>query len=149
PRLSRGPRAAGDATPLGGHPRLSGARPSDVRRTRVERNDAAGARRARRSSEGGRRFMRVPLEIRLRDLPPSEVRTTESLIRELAERLETTASDIVRCHVTVERAQRFQTSGSPYRAWMRVTLPPGHELVSRHEPADGLATDTPQDVVRQ
>lgn len=49
--------------------------------------------------------------------------------------------------MAVERPQRHQQSGSPYRVRVDLTVPPGHELVAVSEPAEGDLHDTLDTVV--
>jgi hypothetical protein len=78
--------------------------------------------------------MNGPLEITYRDIP--KVPDVDELIRRRVEKLEE-VHHIVSCRVVLERPQRHQTSGSPYRVRLSITVPPGHELVVRREPGEG------------
>jgi cold shock CspA family protein/ribosome-associated translation inhibitor RaiA len=88
--------------------------------------------------------MQVPLEISFKGI----VNTTEieSIIRSKAAKLEHVCSYITRCRVAVEKRQEHQRVGNPYRVRIDMTIPPGHELVVRHEPTEGDMHD-PLEVV--
>jgi len=78
--------------------------------------------------------MNGPLEITFRDIPKQP--EIEALIRRKLEKLEE-VHRITSCRVALERPQRHQTSGSPYRVRLSLTVPSGHELVVRREPGEG------------
>jgi cold shock CspA family protein/ribosome-associated translation inhibitor RaiA len=71
--------------------------------------------------------MMIPLEITYRNVEKtSEI---DQLIRDKAAKLSEIHSSIISCRVIVEKLQRHQTTGLPYRVRIDIKLPPGHELV--------------------
>ncbi len=90
--------------------------------------------------------MEKPLQIAYRDIEKTEA--LESLIREKIAKLEKLHDRITSCHVAVERPQRHQDSGSPYRVRIDVRVPPGHELIARHEPGQGEMHDSLELIIR-
>ena len=78
--------------------------------------------------------MQVPLEITYRDVEKTD--EIDRLVREKAEKLDQLFENLISCRVAIERPQKTQRSGSPYRVRIDLTAPPGHELVVRREPLD-------------
>jgi ribosome-associated translation inhibitor RaiA len=77
-------------------------------------------------------MMQIPLEITYRHVPKrAEV---EARIRQKAAKLERFCDHIIGCRVALERPQRHQRSGNPYRVRIDVTVPPGHEIVVSYDP---------------
>jgi ribosomal subunit interface protein len=79
--------------------------------------------------------MQVPLEISYRDVHKTE--SIEALIREKAAKLERIDDHINSCRIAVERPQKFQSHGNPYRVRITLRVPPGHELAVHREPSKG------------
>ena len=79
--------------------------------------------------------MRVPLEIACKGVAHTD--EIDALIREEAGKLQRVCNYLMSCRVAVERRQRHQGIGNPYRVRINVTVPPGHELVVRREPSKG------------
>jgi cold shock CspA family protein len=79
--------------------------------------------------------MRVPLEIACKGIAHTD--EIDALIREEAGKLQRVCNYLMSCRVAVERRQRHQGIGNPYRVRINVTVPPGHELVVRREPSKG------------
>ena len=75
--------------------------------------------------------MRVAPEITFRGLEKSS--RMEARILDKAAKLDEIHNGIISCRVAVERLQEHQRSGSPYRVRVVVRIPPGKELVGRHE----------------
>jgi len=88
--------------------------------------------------------MKVPLEIAFKGIEHAD--EVETLIREEADKLERVCQYISSCRVAVERRQRHQEVGNPYRVRIDMTVPPGHELVVKREPSKGDMHD-PLDIV--
>jgi cold shock CspA family protein/ribosome-associated translation inhibitor RaiA len=76
--------------------------------------------------------MQVPLELSFRDVP--KTKETEKLITEKVDKLEQVCDNLISCRVVVEKPQKHQRSGNPYRVRIDVTVPPGHEMVVTKEP---------------
>jgi len=79
--------------------------------------------------------MEVPLELAFKDVQRTEA--IDEFIQEKLERLERVCDYIVSCRLTVEKPQRHQQTGSPYRARLVVRVPPGHEIVAKRESSAG------------
>jgi cold shock CspA family protein len=89
--------------------------------------------------------MQIPLEIAYRGIEKSD--EIEALIREKTEKLEKICGYISSCRIAVEKPQKHQKSGNPYRVRIDVTVPPGHEIVARREPSHGnVHTDLPAEI---
>ncbi len=75
--------------------------------------------------------MQKPLEISFRGIE----HTTEldDLIRAEAEKLEKVCDYIIGCRVAVEKIQQSQRKGNPFRVRVDVTVPHGHEIVSKNK----------------
>lgn len=70
--------------------------------------------------------MKLPFHIQFHDLAPSVA--LEIKAREFAAKLDTLASDIMACRVTVDLLQKHKTQGRPVGVRIDLSLP-GHELV--------------------
>lgn len=79
--------------------------------------------------------MQVPIEITFRDVEKTS--DFEQLIRHRAEKLDKICDYLISCRVVVEKVQRNQRSGIPYRVRIDVTIPPGHEVVVSRDPSKG------------
>lgn len=90
--------------------------------------------------------MEKPLQIAFRDMEKSEA--LDALIREKVDKLEKVHDKITSCQVIVEKPQEHQSSGSPYRVLVDVRVPPGHELVAKHEPGQGEMHDSLESIIR-
>lgn len=91
--------------------------------------------------------MQVPLEIAFKDI--ANTTEIEDLIRSQAAKLEHICNYITSCRVIVEKRQKHQRVGNPYRVRVDLTVPPGHELVVRREPSQGDMHDPLEVVVRR
>ena len=91
--------------------------------------------------------MRVPLELSCVNIERTD--SLEALVRKGADKLERVCAYIVSCRVSVERPQRHQRTGSPYRVRVNVRVPPGHDLVSKREAGEGGMHEELGTVVRQ
>lgn len=90
--------------------------------------------------------MNVPAQISFRDI--SKTPALEELIHDQIEALERVCDHISSCRVAVEKPQEHQASGSAYRVRVDLTVPPGHEVVSRREPGDGEMHEQIETVIR-
>lgn len=89
--------------------------------------------------------MQVPLEISYRDVEKTE--ELEELIRQKAAKLDRICDHISSCRVMVEKLQKHQSSGQPYRVRLDIRVPPGHELaVSRDASKGNLHLDLPAEI---
>lgn len=79
--------------------------------------------------------MQIPLELQFKNLPKTP--ELEDYIHTRADKLDHYCDHISSCRIIVDKPQNHLESGSPYRVRIDVTVPPGHELVSRREPGDG------------
>lgn len=70
--------------------------------------------------------MKLPFHIQFRGMDASEA--LEVNAREHAHKLESFASDIMACRVSIELEQKHQNQGRPFGVCIDLTLP-GHELV--------------------
>ena len=77
--------------------------------------------------------MQTPLQIPMRDLPPSEA--IEGHVRQHAEKLDKLYARLTGCHVTIETPHRHKTHGNHYRVRIELAVP-GGELVVGHDRAD-------------
>jgi len=90
--------------------------------------------------------MKVPLEIAFKGIRNTD--ELDALIREEAAKLERVCGYISSCRVIVEMRQKHQTTGSPYRVRIDMTVPPGHELVMKQESGQGDMHDPVEIVIK-
>lgn len=88
--------------------------------------------------------MQKPPEIAFRGV--SKTDEIDRLIRSKIGKLEELHPNLISCDVVVERPQKHQQTGSPYRVRIALGVPPGHEVVVRHDPVDS-EMHTPLDTV--
>lgn len=79
--------------------------------------------------------MQLPLQVTLRDLPPSEA--VEGYIRERASKLDLFCDGIISCRVVVEAPPRHHRKGRWYSVSIHVAVPGGEVVVNR-QPAEDL-----------
>ncbi|MFW6066836.1 MAG: HPF/RaiA family ribosome-associated protein [Myxococcota bacterium] len=79
--------------------------------------------------------MQVPLEIVYRDFDSSE--PLDRLVREQTAKLEELCDHITSGRIALERPHAHPKSGSYWRVRIDLHVPPGHEVVVRHEGGDG------------
>lgn len=91
--------------------------------------------------------MRVPLELTFGSIARTD--DLEALVRREADKLERVCAHMISCRVRIERPQKHQRTGSPYRVRVNVRVPPGHELVARREAGEGGMHEELATVVRQ
>ncbi|MFP4164468.1 MAG: cold shock domain-containing protein [Chitinispirillaceae bacterium] len=77
--------------------------------------------------------MQVPLEITYRNVEKTE--EVDALIRNKAAKLDEICDYLISCRVVIEKIQRHQSSGQPYRVRLDIKLPPGHEIVVNRDPS--------------
>ncbi len=90
--------------------------------------------------------MKVPLELSYRDVKRTD--STDTLIQEQVAKLERVCNYITSCHVVIEQPQKHMSSGNPFRVRIDLTVPPGHELVSKREAGQGDMHDNITAVIR-
>jgi cold shock CspA family protein len=91
--------------------------------------------------------MKTPLEITYRDVEKVEV--LDAHIREKADKLESLHSNVISCHVAVERPHRSRLTGNPYRVRVAIRVPPEHEIVVVRNPGELTADDTATGAVNE
>lgn len=79
--------------------------------------------------------MQIPLQLQFKNLQSTP--DIEDYINLRTDKLDNFCDHISSCRIIIDKPQEHQESGSPYRVRIDVTVPPGHELVSRREPGDG------------
>ena len=79
--------------------------------------------------------MQVPLEITFRDVEKTD--EIESLIRSKAAKLDRICDHINSCRIIIEKLQKHQRSGQPYRVRLDIKVPPGHEIVVSRDAGKG------------
>ncbi|MBD3263815.1 MAG: HPF/RaiA family ribosome-associated protein [Candidatus Omnitrophica bacterium] len=83
--------------------------------------------------------MQVPLRLTFRGMEGSPNLREE--IESHVSKLERFCDHIISCSVVIEKDQKYQERGSPYRVRITMNIPPGHEIVVRKEPAQGNLHD--------
>jgi cold shock CspA family protein len=78
--------------------------------------------------------MQVPLEVHYRDVHKTD--QIDALVRDMADKIDRQFDNVISCRVAIERPQKAQKAGNPYRVRIEVTVPPRHDLVVRREPTD-------------
>ncbi|MBI5612360.1 MAG: HPF/RaiA family ribosome-associated protein [Gammaproteobacteria bacterium] len=78
--------------------------------------------------------MQIPLQITLRDMPPSEA--VETRIREKAQKLDSFYDRIMSCRVVVESTQRHQHQGKLHSVHIDLSVPGAELVVNRVEHED-------------
>jgi cold shock CspA family protein/ribosome-associated translation inhibitor RaiA len=79
--------------------------------------------------------MEVPLEISYRGVDKSEF--IDEIVRKQVDKLEKMCTYMVSCRVVIEKRQKFQKVGNPFRVRIAVRVPPGHELVASRDSTEG------------
>ncbi len=92
-------------------------------------------------------MMQIPPEITYRHVPKRT--DLEVRIRQKVAKLERFCDHIIGCRVALERPQRHQRSGNPYRVRIDVTVPPGHEIVVSCDPQKSEMHDDLEVVVNR
>ncbi|MEJ2032976.1 MAG: HPF/RaiA family ribosome-associated protein [Deltaproteobacteria bacterium] len=79
--------------------------------------------------------MEVPLEISYRGVNKSDF--IDEIIHKQVTKLEKMCTYMVSCRVVIERRQKFQKVGNPFRVRIDVRVPPGHQLVATRDSTEG------------
>jgi cold shock CspA family protein/ribosome-associated translation inhibitor RaiA len=79
--------------------------------------------------------MQLPLQVSFRKI--RKTAAIEDLIRAQTAKLERVCDHIVGCKIAIEKPQKHQRSGNPFRVRISVTVPPEHELVVTRESSEG------------
>ncbi|KMQ50507.1 Sigma 54 modulation protein YhbH [Chitinispirillum alkaliphilum] len=79
--------------------------------------------------------MQIPLEVTYRDGTKTD--EIDDLIRRRAAKLDILCDHITSCRVMVEKFQKHQRSGQPYKVRLDIKMPPGHEIVVSRDPGKG------------
>ena len=90
--------------------------------------------------------MMIPLELHLSDVPDPDRIT--AVIHEGAGKLDRIYRRLTSCRVAIERPQRHQEVGNPYRVRINLTVPHKHELVVKRESSKGDMHDSLETVVK-
>src|SRR4030095_1748960 len=78
---------------------------------------------------GGKRIMEIPLQITLRNMPPSQA--IEDNIGEKVSKLESFYDRIMSCRVIVEVPHRHHRKGKAYEGSIDLTVPGGERVINR------------------
>ncbi len=89
--------------------------------------------------------MQVPLEITFRDV--TKTPDIEELIRKQTDKLHKFCPYLIGCRVAIERPQKFQRAGNPYRVRLDITVPPSKEVVVAKDPLDNDMHDDLRTVI--
>ena len=90
--------------------------------------------------------MEVPLEITFRGVDKSDF--IEDIIRKQVSKLEKICTYMISCRVVIEKRQKFQKTGNPFRVLIDVRVPPGHQLVATRDSTEGDLHDKLPKTVR-
>lgn len=90
--------------------------------------------------------MQEPMEIVWRGVEKSE--PIEDLIRTKVGKLEQVCDHIIRLRAAIEKDQKHQTRGNPFRVRLDMFVPPKHEIVVTRESSTGDMHDELPTVVR-
>ncbi|MEJ2633855.1 MAG: HPF/RaiA family ribosome-associated protein [Calditrichia bacterium] len=90
--------------------------------------------------------MQVPLQLTFRNVRKTD--SIESLINDKVAKLEKVCDYINSCRVVVEKPQKHQLSGNPFRIRISMTVPPGHEIVVERKSGEGEMHDVLTKVIR-
>lgn len=90
----------------------------------------------------------VPLEVSTRGLTTREAHLAKRIVRDYAERLARKTPDIIMCRVAVEKPQKFQQSGNPFRVRVLITAPGHTEVVVVREPGQHAMHDPLRTVIK-
>lgn len=90
----------------------------------------------------------VPLQLTTRGLTPTERNLAKRLVRQYAARLGGFGVDITTCDVVVEKPQKFQDTGNPYRVRVHLRAPGHLDAVAVKEPGQHEMHEPMQTVVK-
>ena len=92
--------------------------------------------------------MQVPLEITYRDVEKTD--DLDTLIRDKAEKLDRICSHMTSCRIAIEQPHKNSTSnGHHFRVRIDMHVPPGHEVVVKHDSHEDNRHDTLDTLVRR
>jgi cold shock CspA family protein/ribosome-associated translation inhibitor RaiA len=91
--------------------------------------------------------MQGPIELSFKGI--QKTKDVEDLIYEKVAKLEQICDHMISCRITVEKPQRYQRTGSPFRVCIDMTITPGHELVVKHKSTEGNLHDPLPSVLRE
>lgn len=89
--------------------------------------------------------MQIPLQLQFKNVEKTD--QLEEYVNRRTEKLEHFCDHISSCRVIVDEPQKHIDSGSSYRVRIDVTVPPGHELVSKREPGEGRMDEDLKSVI--
>ncbi len=87
--------------------------------------------------------MNVPVQVSFRGV--SQYESIQKWAQAQAVKLEEACSHLSSVRLAVEKVQKYQESGRPYRVRLDLTVPPGKEIVIKREPGGGSIHETLQD----
>lgn len=76
--------------------------------------------------------MQVPMEVSFRNV--SKTPEIEQLIAKKVAHLERICDNLISCRLAVEKPQKHQRHGNPYRVRIELRVPPKHEIVVENKP---------------
>jgi cold shock CspA family protein len=91
--------------------------------------------------------MESPPEIVFRDV--TKTAELDALIRDKIAKLNEIHPNLISCNVAIERPQKHQRGGSPYRVRVDTRVPPGHELVVKSAPMDSDMHTSLDSIIRE
>jgi cold shock CspA family protein len=84
--------------------------------------------------------MKLPLEISFRGIRKTD--DMEEFIREKAAKLDRICDNLMSCRVAVDQLHKHKSSGSPFCIRIQMRVPPGHELIAKHDSGQGNLNDS-------
>jgi len=90
--------------------------------------------------------MDQPLEIVFKDIAKTDA--IIELINEKVAKLHQVHHNINSCRIAVEKPQKHQKSGSPYRVRLEIRIPPSKDIVVKREPGEGEMHEELATVIR-
>ena len=89
--------------------------------------------------------MQLPILITFRDV--AKTPDIKEFIEQQARKLEKFCPYMISCRIAVERPQKSQRAGNPYRVRLDITVPPGQEVVVSKDPLDNDMHDELRTVI--
>lgn len=77
----------------------------------------------------------MPVEVTYRNVERTDA--TDAIIEAHRAKLEKTCGYITSLRIAIEKPQKHQRGGRPYRVRLDIRVPPGHEIVVREEQSGG------------
>ncbi len=90
--------------------------------------------------------MQVPLEISYRNIRKND--DIDDLIREKVKKLERVCDHITSCRAAIEKPIEAPNTGNPFRVRLDIRVPPGHSVIVRREPGEGVIPNNLSAVIR-